>query len=290
MKEYCLGDLIDIKHGYAFDGEHITPDDNGVVLVTPGNFRIGGGFQEEKCKFFSGDIPKEFVLHGGDYIVTMTDLSKTIDTLGFSAIVPLSNRIYLHNQRIGLITFKSDECDRDYIYYLMQTHTYQRAIANTSTGSTVHHTSPSKIREYRFHAPEKSMQIRAARFLKNIDSLIENNQKQIKLLEEAAQRLYNIRSDNAIPNVTINYGPLHVPITENQIIAIKEVWNMYSQDPMLKKQAEENFMNIWDSYEYLHALKLWWDDIPQSFDITQVGRILAQTNAKRCDPSLPDLL
>ena len=34
------------------------------------------------------------------------------------------------------------------------------------------------------------MQIRAARFLKNIDSLIENNQKQIKLLEEAAQRLY----------------------------------------------------------------------------------------------------
>ena len=49
-------------------------------------------------------------------------------------------------------------------------------------------------------------------------------------------------------------------------------------------------MKIWDSYEYLHALKLWWDDIPQSFDITQVGRILAQTNAKRCDPSLPDLL
>ncbi len=190
MKEYCLGDLIDIKHGYAFDGEHISPDDNGVVLVTPGNFKIGGGFQEEKCKFFSGEIPEEFVLHSGDYIVTMTDLSKTIDTLGFSAIVPYSNRTYLHNQRIGLITFISDECDRDYIYYLMQTHSYQRAIANTSTGSTVHHTSPSKIREYRFHAPEKSMQIRAAHFLKNIDSLIENNQKQIKLLEEEARRLY----------------------------------------------------------------------------------------------------
>ena len=34
------------------------------------------------------------------------------------------------------------------------------------------------------------MQIRASRFLKSIDSLIENNQEQIKLLEEAAQRLY----------------------------------------------------------------------------------------------------
>ncbi len=190
MKEYCLGDLIDIKHGFAFDGEHIISDDNGIVLVTPGNFKIGGGFQEEKCKFFSGDIPKEYILHGGDYIVTMTDLSKSIDTLGYSAIVPVSNRIYLHNQRIGLISFKNDACDKDYIYYLMQTYSYQRAIANTSAGATVHHTSPSKIREFRFFAPEKDQQIRISKFLRAIDDLIENNQKQIKLLEEAAQRLY----------------------------------------------------------------------------------------------------
>ena len=154
MKEYQLSDLIEIKHGYAFDGEHIVTEDNGVVLVTPGNFKIGGGFQEDKCKFFNGEIPEEYVLSSGDYIVTMTDLSKTIDTLGYSAIVPNSKtRTYLHNQRIGLIKFISDECDPDYIYYLMQTHKYQRAIANTSTGATVHHTSPSKIRAYKFFAP-----------------------------------------------------------------------------------------------------------------------------------------
>ena len=109
MKEYRLGDIIDIKHGYAFDGEHIVQEDNGIVLVTPGNFRIGGGFQEEKCKFFTGEIPSDFVLSAGDYIVTMTDLSKEIDTLGYSAIVPKSDRTYLHNQRIGLISFKNDE-------------------------------------------------------------------------------------------------------------------------------------------------------------------------------------
>lgn len=84
----CLGEIIDIKHGYAFDGEHIVQDDNNIVLVTPGNFKIGGGFKEEKCKFFTGEIPDKYVLNKGDYIVTMTDLSKTIDTLGFSAKVP----------------------------------------------------------------------------------------------------------------------------------------------------------------------------------------------------------
>lgn len=185
-----LGELIEIKHGFAFSGEHIVEDDNGIVLVTPGNFRIGGGFKEEKCKFFDGEIPADYVLKEGDFIVTMTDLSKTIDTLGYSALVPKSKRTYLHNQRIGLVTFKSDECDRGYIYWLMRTREYQRSIANTSTGATVHHTSPKKIYDYDLEVPPLSIQHRIATILSRYDSLIENYQKQIKLLEEAAQRLY----------------------------------------------------------------------------------------------------
>ena len=186
-----LGDIIEIKHGYAFSGDHIIEEDNNVVLVTPGNFRIGGGFQEKKCKFFKGDLPSDYILNEGDFIVTMTDLSKTIDTLGYSAIVPKSkNRIYLHNQRIGLVHFKNDICDRGYIYWLMRTRDYQRTIANTSTGSTVHHTSPSKIYDYEFETPDKATQHRVASILFHYDSLIENYQKQIKLLEESAQRLY----------------------------------------------------------------------------------------------------
>ena len=108
MKHFVLGDLIDIKHGFAFSGEYIQEEDNGVVLVTPGNFRIVGGFQEDKCKFFSGEIPDEFILNAGDFIVTMTDLSKTIDTLGYSAYVPDSQRVYLHNQRTAV--YQSGRC------------------------------------------------------------------------------------------------------------------------------------------------------------------------------------
>lgn len=72
----------------------------------------------------------------------------------------------------------------------MQTHQYQRTIANSSTGSTVHHTSPSKICDYKFFAPDIRAQKKIADILSAYDDLIENNRKQIKLLEEAAQRLY----------------------------------------------------------------------------------------------------
>lgn len=113
-----LGDYIRIKHGFAFKGEYITAENNGVVLVTPGNFEIGGGFKEDKCKFFNGDYPKEYVLSPYDLIVTMTDLSKQGDTLGYSALVPKTNRVYLHNQRIGLVDVYNPKADKMFIYWL----------------------------------------------------------------------------------------------------------------------------------------------------------------------------
>ena len=51
-----LEQLIDIKHGWAFPGCGITdyPSDN--VLVTPGSFKIGGGFKKDNKKFFIGSF------------------------------------------------------------------------------------------------------------------------------------------------------------------------------------------------------------------------------------------
>lgn len=190
-KKVKLEDCIEIKHGYAFKGEHIINKDNGKVLVTPGNFKIGGGFQESKCKFYNGEIPSDYILHPMDLIVTMTDLSKNIDTLGYSAYVPQDkNRIYLHNQRIGLVIIKNNICTKSFLYWLLRTHDYQRSIAGSSTGSTVHHTSPKKIYEYQFSCPNKDTQIKIADILNKYELLISNYQRQIKLLEEAAQRLY----------------------------------------------------------------------------------------------------
>lgn len=186
-----LRDYIKVKHGFAFKGDHITTNDNGIVLVTPGNFSISGGFKEEKCKFFDGEYPTDYVLRPGDLIVTMTDLSKAIDTLGYSALVPKSERTYLHNQRIGLVKIIDEKrLDKHYLYWFMRTSYYQKTIAATSSGSTVHHTSPDRIMDVEIELPDLEKQRAVATFMDNIESKINTNKQINKNLEQQAVVLF----------------------------------------------------------------------------------------------------
>lgn len=190
-QEVKLGDIISIKHGYAFKGEGISDVDNGIVLVTPGNFAIGGGFQEKKCKFFIGEYPAEYILNKNDLIVTMTDLSKECDTLGYSALVPNNkNKIYLHNQRIGLVEFKSNAIDKYYLYWYMRTKKYQYFIVSGCSGSVIKHTSPNRICDTIIHLPPLDVQKKIAGVLGALDDKIELNNKINQNLEAQAQALF----------------------------------------------------------------------------------------------------
>ena len=198
-KEYKLGDFIKIKHGYAFEGKSISFDDNNIVLVTPGNFAIGGGFQEKKCKFFTSEYPEDYVLKADDLIVTMTDLSKDGDTLGYSAKVPFSDkRIYLHNQRIGLVQFKNTDINKDYLYWYMRSPFYQKTVLTTASGSTVKHTSPDRICNISIPVPPLETQKKIAEILSSLDDKIELNNKINTNLEQQAQAilLYTTKYNN----------------------------------------------------------------------------------------------
>ncbi len=189
-KEVKLGDILEIKHGYGFKGEFFKEDETDNVLVTPGNFNIGGGFKNEKLKYYDGPISEDFILKPNDVIVTMTDLSKMADTIGYSAKVPSSSKTYLHNQRIGLIKLLNDEVDIDFIYWFLRTSNYQRYVAGSSTGATVKHTSPTKIYSYKGIIPPLETQKKIASILSGYDDLIENNLKRIKILGDMAQQTY----------------------------------------------------------------------------------------------------
>ena len=140
-KEVKLGEIINIKHGYGFKGEFFSDEETENILLTPGNFNIGGGFKADKLKYYAGPINENFILNENDVIVTMTDLSKMADTLGFSAKIPRdSSKKYLHNQRIGLVELINNTFDLDFIYWLLRTESYQRYIAGSAIGATVKHT------------------------------------------------------------------------------------------------------------------------------------------------------
>ena len=65
---------------------------------------------------------------------------------------------------------------------------------------------------------------------------------------------------------------------------------MYTKDNTLINEVQNNFINLWDSYDNLKVIRNWLDTIPKGFEISYVGRVLAQTNAKRIAPTLPDLI
>ncbi len=115
-KEYKLGDVLNVKHGFAFKGEFFSQVPTKDILLSPGNFNIGGGFKSDKFKFYNGNYPESYILKEDDVIVTMTDLSKEGDTLGYSAKIPSHQGIrYLHNQRLGLVELKDNSVNLNFI-------------------------------------------------------------------------------------------------------------------------------------------------------------------------------
>ena len=182
-----LGDILDVKHGYAFEGKYITSIPQKNILVTPGNFNIGGGFKSFKLKYFSGEVPSNYVLSEGDIIITMTDLSKDGDTLGYSAKVPksISGEKYLHNQRVGLLKFHSEAVDKNFIYWLTRTYDYHWYVVSAASGTSIRHTSPRSIKNYQFSLPSLAKQ-------KNISEILDCLEHKIDLLHRQNNTLQNL--------------------------------------------------------------------------------------------------
>lgn len=192
-KDTYLGNLIEIKHGYAFGGGYFRDEPPGDILLTPGNFAIGGGFKSDRFKYYDGPVPEEFVLSEGDLLVTMTDLSKNADTLGYPAIVPKSpsDARYLHNQRLGKIVVKDQSSVYSrYLCYLMRSREYRHEVVASATGTTVKHTSPKRIERFRFRLPPLNDQQAIACILGALDDKIELNRRMNRTLEGMARAIF----------------------------------------------------------------------------------------------------
>ena len=215
-----LGDLIDVKHGYAFKGEFFHDEPPGDFLLTPGNFAIGGGFQWGKRKFYrDGPIPADYVLEPGDILITMTDLSKVADTLGYSAVVPESDVRLLHNQRLGKVILKSTAVDKCYIHWLLRTPDYRNEILASYTGSTVKHTSPKKILTYTFYLPSLPEQGQIVAVLDALDDKIELNRRMNETLEALVAAIFK--------DCFVDFGPTRAKMEGRAPYLAPEIWDLF---------------------------------------------------------------
>lgn len=184
-----LGDVLSVKHGWAFKSQYFESE-GPFVVVTPGNFFEKGGFRHRpgKDRSYSGEFSNDYLLEEDDLIIAMTEQGPGL--LGSSALVPSDQR-FLHNQRIGRVLIKDEEkIDRYYLYHLFNTRNVRGQIYGSATGTKVRHTAPERIYRVKADIPDLISQRRIASIISSYDALIENNRRRIELLEKSARLLY----------------------------------------------------------------------------------------------------
>ena len=132
-KNCKLGNLLKVKHGFAFKGEYFKSEGR-YILLTPGNFYESGGFKftPEKEKYYTGTFPKEYICSSDDLIVAMTEQAEGL--LGSTALVPCDD-LFLHNQRIGLVSYDRKKADKHFLYYLFRMKSVRKQIRGSASGT-----------------------------------------------------------------------------------------------------------------------------------------------------------
>ncbi len=184
-----LGDYSTLKNGYAFPS--IDFSDKGPIVMTPGNFKLGGGlkFNGDKLIRFKGQFSKNMQFKNGDLVMVMTDLTPDCNLLGKAGIID-TDEVVLHNQRIGKV-----ECSKhihsEYLCYYFNSEPFSARMKNTATGSTVRHTSTPTIKNTILPLPPLPEQEAIAGALSDADAWIESLEQLIakkRLIKQGAMQ------------------------------------------------------------------------------------------------------
>ena len=189
-----LGEAIDILSGYAFKSKDFC--DKGVPVLKIQNVTNSGVLLNEDTVFVSEDTAAallKYKIHYDDILITMTgsNISQFNSVVGRVSKVKFAKPAML-NQRVGKILLKDkDSFCLDYIFYFLSQESTKIKLAQKASGSANQaNISPAIIKSLKIPMPPIEVQRKIADILSAYDDLIENNRKQIRLLEEAAQRLY----------------------------------------------------------------------------------------------------
>jgi len=132
-------------------------------------------YDEIKIKF---GVPQK-----GDLLIT------AVGTLGIPYIVGDEVFYFKDGNLIWLRDF-DNQINSKYIYYWITSDFGQKLIWTRTIGSAQPALTIDTIKQFELPVPPIEVQNKIASILSAYDDLIENNRKQIKLLEEASQRLY----------------------------------------------------------------------------------------------------
>lgn len=212
-----LGDVLNIKHGFAFSSEFFASNGE-YVLLTPGNYYEEGGYRDrgEKQKYYVGEFPINYLLNKGDLLIAMTEQAAGL--LGSAIIIPESNK-FLHNQRLGLVQFDFNKLNSRFLFFLFNFNAIRFLIHAKATGLKVRHTSPGRIHEITIGIPPISLQTQFAQIVEKTEALKTQYQHSLQELEN----LYGSLSQKAFK------GELTLKQAKEQVLMAAEPEAKYNK-------------------------------------------------------------
>lgn len=187
-KNVKLKDVADIFSGYAFKSKDMN-NNCGTPLIKIKN--INDFIVSTECDSFLNldiDLSKweKYRLQINDFLIAMTGQG----SVGRVGKMMNYSSIYFVNQRVAIVRPNCNLVNPYFLYKIFATNERQLELFKKANGAGQPNISPSQIGDVEFYIPNIKNQCRIATILSRYDSLIENYQKQINLLEEFAQRLY----------------------------------------------------------------------------------------------------
>ena len=178
-KKCTIGEMVTLRQGFAINAKskhYISKEQTSLALLRIADMKSGS-----RVIFVKEDIPQNFIAKPQDIIYTRT---------GNIGLVFRNNYGVVHNNCFTVTP--NDECilSRDFLYYLLQSHFFFEKANSLARGAAQPDLPHSLFNSIEISYPSLQVQNKIATILSRYDSLIENYQKQIKLLEESAQRLY----------------------------------------------------------------------------------------------------
>lgn len=174
VSESCLGKMLDQRKNKGTYKPYLAN-----VNVRWGSFDLNN-LQEMK---FEEDEDERYGIKYGDLIICEGGEPGRC-AIWKEELPNMKIQKALHRVRVN------EEMDYRYVYYWFLLAGKQGALKQYYTGATIMHIPGQKLKEVVIDKPPLGVQRRIGYYLESFDNLIDNNQKQIKLLEEAAQRLY----------------------------------------------------------------------------------------------------
>ena len=180
LKDCCLS---------ISDGDHLPPpkSDCGIPFITISNIDSTNHIDFSNTLF----VPKEYYDNLDSIRKAQPDdiIYSVVGSFGKPVLIK-ENKKFVFQRHIAILRPNNEIVDSRYLYYIMLSRNFYMQADSVAVGAAQRTISLTSLRNMKINLPELSIQQRIASILSRYDSLIENYQKQIKLLEESAQRLY----------------------------------------------------------------------------------------------------